>query len=46
MVLLPDRLRPSCTDGGKKLTYLRLKFGVVEWVIKIVRHRSRRIMHK
>ena len=34
------------SGGGKKLAYLRLEFIAVEWVIKMVRHRSRRIMHK
>jgi len=41
-----DGLLLSCAGRGKELAYLRLKFSVVEWVIKIVRHRSRRIVDK
>jgi hypothetical protein len=43
---LRNGLLLSCAGCGKKLAYLRLKLSVVEWVIKIVRHRSRGIMDK
>ena len=46
IVMLPDRLLLSCASRGKKFAYLGLKLIIVEWVIKIVRHRSRRIMDK
>ena len=36
----------SCAGRRKELAYLRLKLSVVEWVVKIVRHRSRRIVDK
>jgi hypothetical protein len=36
----------SCAGRGKELAYLRLELSVVEWVVKIVRHRSGRIMDK
>ena len=46
IVLLRNGLLLSCAGGGKELAYLRLKLSVVEWVVKIVRHRGRRIMDK